>query len=260
MKTRMHIAVVVAPLLAIGSIAWQAARGETDAHSALRYVARCALAATATIEVNGETLHGGLGLAPAWGTRALDRVEERAVSGCLMALTNAAGQHIEVSLRTPLGGVVSSDERLGFPVLEGAFFGNVFAQPAAMYVCGGAAAMRVAEGRVCAQPGAGGTTACGFSYVGECSVACDSPDDSGAYRTCRANGVVFREPMTVFTRPRSAALAHETPRSPAPPAPATPGARDASLAASPAPGQESPHDVAPSIPRRGTAPAAPPSR
>jgi hypothetical protein len=251
--------VMFAPMLAIGSIAWQAAHGEAESgNRALAYLARCALAADQHIEADGERLAGGLGLAASFGQRELGITEQRAVSGCLMALTNAAGQHIEVSLRSQRHEAPAIDEQLAFSVPEGAYFGNVFSQPSQMFVCGGSDAALIAEGRLCAVADApGASTACGFTYVGACADVCTNRDETGAYRSCEANGTRYDEPMTVFTRPR-AAFALETPQSLPLPAPAIPDARDASLATSPASVPESPHDVAPSSPGRETAPAARP--
>jgi hypothetical protein len=133
----------------------------------------------ATVDGLNYGFPGSLGLAPAWSQRALEPMEARRVSSCILARINHFGVTVQLSLRA--SGVIEADaeERTGFTLHEGAFFGNIFTDEFPAYVCTGDAipdrdrrldALR----RVCSV--ADGTrtadgrplTYCGFIVVGPC--------------------------------------------------------------------------------------------
>lgn len=84
---------------------------DARAQEVLKYVVRCALSpADAPVSVAGQTFTGELGLCPAWASGAIagDAVCQRRVTACLLALSNAVGVHVPVSIRglTVAGGPV----------------------------------------------------------------------------------------------------------------------------------------------------------
>lgn len=155
-----------------------------DGREVLGYLVGCALAADDGITVTTRTgkfsFRGALGLAPAWKTRAPSPSERRWVSACIYARTNLYGVAIPVSLRgahpaltTPPG------EQLGYLLVEGAFYGDLF-DPVAptAYACSALVKetglpVSTLGARACARPVPGedpSVTGCGFAYVGPCAV------------------------------------------------------------------------------------------
>jgi hypothetical protein len=154
----------------------------------LKYLVRCALDATteADLTLPGErlTFVGGVGLAPQWAERPLTLTEQRWVSACIFALTNKLGKTVRVDLRgahPKIGAATDTqEEKSGYPLHEGGFFGNMFLSAPVAYVCEGADREMLREfpiGKVrrCTQP-SGKTTAggqplseCGFIMTGPCS-------------------------------------------------------------------------------------------
>lgn len=114
-----------------------------DHRTLVEYLVGCALPAGVEIEADhaGRKLRfaGSLGLAPAWTDRALTLAEQRWVSACILARTNYFGKRVEISLRArppaPAGLRASPAESAAFSLLEGGFFGNVFAVPPTAFVC-----------------------------------------------------------------------------------------------------------------------------
>ncbi|HKY00013.1 MAG TPA: hypothetical protein VJL86_09875 [Steroidobacteraceae bacterium] len=155
-----------------------------SARERLAYLVGCALPEGTVVDatVDGRTFAfpGSLGLAPAWSQRALEPVEARRVSACILSRTNRFGVTVQLSLRG--AGLLEADaaERAAFALHEGAFFGNVFSPTSPAYACSGDAipdrgrrlgALRrvcgVADGGL--TPGGRPSTHCGFVDVGPCS-------------------------------------------------------------------------------------------
>jgi len=196
-----------APLITRVALADPALAATEQSRKILKYLASCALTADTVLEDTADGRHyewpGGLGLAPQWHRRALTEDEERWVSACLLARTNYFGVRVLLSMRTRFandapGLVVDEEEARAYPVEEATFFGNLFREQGAAYVCGDndsaeRKARIAAHRRVCALPldqrlGDGRqVTACGFVYVGSCS---------GQKFT--QNGVSYRQAVTVF--------------------------------------------------------------
>jgi hypothetical protein len=123
----------------------------------LEYIVKCALPDGRDLMKqdqygNWYTLHGHLGLAPAWETGACDGPCKRWISACMLAHVNTAGVHIPIS-------VVGQNAALGwgqdpnYPNQEGTFFGNIFelnsvGLPDAYYCNGPGFDKDVVEGRV----------------------------------------------------------------------------------------------------------------
>ena len=151
----------------------------------LKYLATCALPTTmrlvSTQGTERFTFPGSFGLAPQWISGKLSLPQERWVSACLYALTNAYGKHVEVSMRatSPLLRATAEEEQQ-FPIFEGAFFGNRFASPPVAYACEGTRTKRyqaapVWKDRVCTISSSRRTadgrlvTLCEFILTGPCS-------------------------------------------------------------------------------------------
>jgi hypothetical protein len=164
-----------------------AAMGATDdARKVLIFAVGCALdstqAITFTVDDTSYTITGGLGVAPAWTTRALSASEAAWVSACLFAHASDEPSLIWISVRGQTGIATTSGELAEFQIEEGAFWGNAFIDLDAVeaYSCDGvdqAANDTYADlpYRQCAQPdGVAGshTSPCGMSYAGLCSSVC----------------------------------------------------------------------------------------
>lgn len=153
----------------------------------VEYLVGCALPGGVEIEADyaGRKLRfaGSLGLAPAWTDRALTLAEQRWVSACILARTNYFGKRVEISLRArppaPAGLRASPAESAAFSLLEGGFFGNVFAAPPTAFLCtprrpAGWTPDPVLNDRVCTalngETAATGepVTRCGFLHTGIC--------------------------------------------------------------------------------------------
>lgn len=154
----------------------------------LKYLAHCALDHRTVLvaEVEGSTYRftGQIGLAPRWFAQPMDDSEQRWVSACLLALQNHTGAQVPVSLllsARPNPGVRGGwlDAGRQYPVPEGRFFGNLFADPPRAYVCSPdwteaqARALRARQ-RLCALPGpvdpdGRRRSVCATVHVGPCS-------------------------------------------------------------------------------------------
>ena len=146
----------------------------------LPYLVECALpeGEAVTLSHAGQVLHlsGSLGLAPEWRDRPLTDREQRWLSACLLARTNLHGRRVEISLRSeppaPADLTASAEERRVFPVFEGGFFGNLFAEQPIAFVCGpdrqGAEAAELGDRLCTLRPNGGDLTMCSFTHVGPC--------------------------------------------------------------------------------------------
>lgn len=145
-----------------------------------RYLVSCALRPDQSISYTwtrprgervSETHAGALGLAPAWGTGALDRAGREWISACLAARTNELGVNVPLSMRARNAATlaVSESERSQYTVPEGAFFGDLFASPPRIYACTldrarGTSTARP-RGRTCTTVGCGPIEPLGSCYV-----------------------------------------------------------------------------------------------
>jgi hypothetical protein len=116
----------------------------------------------------------GIGLAPAWAEGLLDAHERRLLSGCLLAHVNLDGRQVRIRLHVGPGAEREAPSLPGLR-LEGAFFGDVFAQPPRLYACAGdegetREAWLASHARRCtvARAAPARDTLCGFRRVGLC--------------------------------------------------------------------------------------------
>jgi hypothetical protein len=188
-----------------------AAMGQTQsARKVLAYAAGCALAAdqTVTYTISGveNTLYGGMGIAPAWTSRALTTSEAAWISACVFARVNLTSQLVQISARGAQSGFdATADELAGYRIEEGAFWGNAFVDLGSVdaSACDGVdQAANDTYGdlplRQCAQPDGtdSSLTPCGFHYAGLCSSACST---GSPYTNCAvAGGGSHAEVVTTF--------------------------------------------------------------
>jgi hypothetical protein len=113
---------------------------DPDRLATARYVVECALpeGVTLTKTVNGVAtdFHGALGLAPEWEDDACDEDCQEWVSACVLARTNVSGHGVELWL-TADHEALGSGLNLAYPIYEASFFGNLFVDEDAQYMCPG---------------------------------------------------------------------------------------------------------------------------
>ncbi|MCB9552831.1 MAG: hypothetical protein H6705_13295 [Myxococcales bacterium] len=136
-----------------------------------------------------ESYAGSLGVAPQWATGPLGERGERMVSACIAARVNHYGVPVRISLRSqraPLH-VIGDGELEAFPVVEGAFWGNLWADPPYLFAChvGENAEHARETQRACAAGHLredGTVEGCGMIQIlGDCSALCRSFDDAGQH-------------------------------------------------------------------------------
>jgi hypothetical protein len=97
-----------------------------------KYMIRCALPASRSLGLVDYTgnvirLSGEIGFAPEWENGSCDTTCQEKVSACLMALTNASGQHVNLELSAPF--VVGTGHSSSRCMNEAMFYGNLFTSP-----------------------------------------------------------------------------------------------------------------------------------
>ena len=182
----------------------------------LSYIVSCALPYGQRIVIGAYSFDGSIGLAPAWANRLPTVAERRWVTACLLARTNAFGITVELSLRGPHSALATSlGESVGYTLVEGAFYGDLFDPAGArLYACAAEVhdanlALSTQALRACATSSDGITTGCGFTYTGKCAVTDLSlaPACTGIlppYTNCRAGRTStaprFSEVITVYLK------------------------------------------------------------
>ena len=113
---------------------------DPDRLATARYVVECALpeGVTVTKSVGGVStdFHGELGLAPEWEDDACDEDCQEWVTACLLARTNVSEQSVTLWLAADHPALGAGLD-LEYPIYEASFFGNLFADEDAQYVCPG---------------------------------------------------------------------------------------------------------------------------
>ncbi len=173
----------------------------------LKYTVQCALPSGDALKTKRKgaevILHGSLGLAPDWKHEVLSVGDQRWMTACILARMNAFGVTVKLSIRGHHDALRTVDEaeRQRYTFEEGAFYGNLFADPPELYACSGAGGARRAATRrlrVCTDPAAPGNDAnrCGMTMTGACADVCETRD--GAYVGCLGNGRRYDEVLSVF--------------------------------------------------------------
>ena len=177
-----------------------------DGREVLTYLVGCAMPEGMTLvgTHDGTTYEffGELGLAPGWLRHRLDRSGKGWVSACMFARVNIHNVALPISLRGPHRNLATSEEeRAGWTLEEGAFYGNLFTpdnEPINWIACRGEDQAAGETGglvdRDCTEPDPAnpGFTQCGFKYAGDCGTfaeepACDHYSTRGTfYRKCHS--------------------------------------------------------------------------
>lgn len=165
---------------------------------------------------------GELGLADEWLTHPLKKAGRGWVSACLFARVNDSDVPLPISMRGPHQALsATSDERAGWSLEEGAFYGDYFVapgEPVQWIACRGRDQALVETGglleRDCTEPDPNDPTRtmCGFKYSGDCGnfapvSACDHFAPDGFYRMCQdqpgeeSHSDLFRQVITIFVAP-----------------------------------------------------------
>ena len=85
-----------------------------DGQALAPYLVKCALPIERRMAAGREDLPGGMGLVPEWNERPMTVTERRWISACLLALMNASGEHVEVSVTGNHANLPSSAEEPAF--------------------------------------------------------------------------------------------------------------------------------------------------
>jgi hypothetical protein len=140
----------------------------------MSYVVGCALPSGQQLTIYDDltgghyTWNGSMGFAPQMATAALtDVAQQEWLTACLLAHTNAIGNHVLISLRGD-GFPRPPDSELGtYVVLEGSYGGNLFSNPPRLIGCAPSWAPLdlTWRGRACAiaNPATPGLSYCGFT-------------------------------------------------------------------------------------------------
>jgi hypothetical protein len=201
------------PSVPIDRLAGNAGLGDSvDGQRLLKYVVECALPRSDRLLTSYQgqdvVLEGSIGLASDWKTHALSEIDQRWLSACILSRINAFGASVQLSLRgahPALQKSVTLEESRNFDFQEGAFYGNLFANPPAIYACSGVSNLKgklAKEQRVCTEPThESQTSRCGIVLTGSCSQACSSYDaQQGFFTHCAGGGRSYSEVVTVFLK------------------------------------------------------------
>lgn len=161
----------------------------------------CALGAqdTLTVTVDGGDIDffGEAGLAREWLSRGLKEDSKGWVTACVLAHLSAHRLPVSISMRGHRSVLhPSKDERIGWPLEEGAFFGDIFTPGAIQwFACRGRDPVPVGIDRDCTKqdPVTPTITLCGLTFVGNCNEVCTRNNHK-----CREVGVTFLEVITVY--------------------------------------------------------------
>src|SRR3954469_18225154 len=128
--------------ISLNGVALNGVGNLTDARvdSFMSYLVGCALrdgdSVTYTDKGQSFTFAGDLGLAPEWKDHACGGSCQRWISACLLARTNAKGEHVRISMRGDNDGLaLDPGELLQYRTFEGAYYGNLFTREQPIFAC-----------------------------------------------------------------------------------------------------------------------------
>ena len=169
----------------------------------MKYIISCALPGGQSIvfdwtdsqsQLHEETYYGALGLAPDYGKDAATELpvgQQEWLSACIAARTNYYGVSVTISMRGDTGPLTTDEsEQTAFNKQEGAFWGNLFADPPTLKSCHNTSNLAHSRTRLreCAagHDESGNISACGpIVRAGDCSSVCTgSPTADGAFTNC----------------------------------------------------------------------------
>lgn len=196
-----------------------------ESREVLGFIVSCALPEGFTLVATGSDgtafeFFGEMGLADEWLTHPLKKAGRGWVSACLFARVNDSNVPLPISMRGPHQALsATSDEKAGWSLEEGAFYGDYFVapgEPVQWIACRGRDQALLGETgglieRDCSEPDPNDPTRtmCGFKYAGDCGnfapvPACDHFAPDGFYRMCQdqpgdeSHSDLFRQVITIF--------------------------------------------------------------
>jgi hypothetical protein len=195
-----------------------------EGREVLSYIVSCALPDGTTLGAKGTDgtifeFFGEIGLAEEWLHHPLRKAGRGWVSACLFARVNNQNVALPISMRGPHEALdTTPDEEAGWPLEEGAFYGDYFVapgEPLQWIACRGRDLAAGKSGglveRNCARPDPNNPTRtlCGFTYAGDCGdfavqPVCKHFSGAAFYRNCRDNpeggqqSDQFRQVITTF--------------------------------------------------------------
>jgi hypothetical protein len=187
----------------------------------LRYLVECALPAGVEVQLlhrgSLELLGRGIaGLGPSLRSGLMTGDDQERVTACMLARMNGTGRTVQINMFGPMGPdsgfETASPADEAFPVLEAAFFGNLFAARPAAYACQ-EEERPLADMRSCRDLG-DGTADCGVidftlvtcpSYLGD-PLLCDTGATAGSagwvfYQDCYADARRWPYVVTTYLAP-----------------------------------------------------------
>jgi hypothetical protein len=173
----------------------QAMASDDGGRELLTYMVSCALPEGASLDVVTDdrtyTFKGLIGVAPSWVSEPLSLSDRRWLSACLLARVNYYGVTVHISMRGDLPALaISSEEETGYPLYEGAFWGDLFGDGEqdknACISAFKATDPQIADVplRQCTVPAGDGTTWCGFVAAGVCEDVCTGANGASGFTTC----------------------------------------------------------------------------
>jgi len=148
----------------------------------LKYLISCALPKHYIIKAKYKNsiyfFKGSAGLAPNWINNKLNINQQRIVSACMLARTNYYGKQVKISLahnsytkNIPKFLYRTKQEKIDYPIFEGAFFGNILTNHSKAYVCTGNANEKYLRSkfRICSLEIKNNYSYCNFKIVGKCT-------------------------------------------------------------------------------------------
>jgi hypothetical protein len=199
---------LVANKLVANKLAVHDLLGTADGREVLSYIISCAIPDGVIIVAFADDgteydFPGEVGLTPTWEHHPLNDIGKGWISACLFARVNAHDVAVPISLRGPNRALATTpDELAGWPLEEGAFYGDYFTpgtDPIIWIACRGKDKAAGDTGglvdRDCAAPDPADPThtQCGFTYAGDCAdftpppnkFACRKFSNQGFYVDCK---------------------------------------------------------------------------
>jgi hypothetical protein len=176
---------------------------DPNVESFMSYLVGCALrdgdSVTYTDKGQSFTFAGDLGMAPEWKDHACGGSCQRWISACLLARTNAKGEHVRISMRGDNDGLaLDPGELLQYRSFEGAYYGNLFTREQPIFACYPANQPQLL--RVCGPS----LSDCPMRVVGPCPQACRGQSRHDGVRDCatslpaRRGADLWEEVVTVY--------------------------------------------------------------
>jgi hypothetical protein len=189
----------------------------------LRYLVECALPAGLEVELSyrgtAETLGRGIaGLGPSLQFGLMSGDDQQRVTACMLARINGMGVTVQIDMFGAMGqdapkfqAADESDD--AYPVLEAAFYGNLFDQEPRAYACQ-ELPYSLGDMRSCKDLGDGGVSCGVISFEGvqcgayldqylQCGISYTNGSARAYYTNCMGGDLVWRFVLTTYLQPKT---------------------------------------------------------